>query len=425
MSADSKEQKLPFRDRLKKTGQENYYAMKLAKLSGTDRAWFAVGTLVSFVVSSVSVKKQQRMFLETVHREYFAEIAKHYGVSERQITRKDVEDLYQQNPILKEVIEVSKVRPTTRIAELVASGISGFFLGGMAAKSLIGIPEEYRGEKVEKDKKGQPINLGEAKDLLYKKEKPLKNLKGKILKELPDLIQEKPEADTKMTSSGSARIGGLLITALSGFMVGSRVRNALHKGFRPEALEQTAHAKIMKMVKNQNEGIPVSPVEIFEVQLAIRPELKERVGEVRGAAFSRLSPDEKLDFLKSELPDVYEADRVMAERVNVQGARPQGLFLGIIDEVAPKDRSLSEATRQQLVEAKAREKETAHTQEHNRNPEIPSDDLFAGERQAKIHDLNTQTTQTKTSHASRIGSNPAATHMERAVRPASDLVVTR
>ncbi|MCH2547066.1 MAG: hypothetical protein MK052_05620 [Alphaproteobacteria bacterium] len=227
-------------------------------------------------IDMVSATRDERGFFSDIADEYRPEIAERLGVAEDQVTQEHYQQCYQDNPVLKQVKDVAKMSDTVRVASSAISTGAGV-LAGLAASSATRPKQQPTGKRSGKD----PSNIA----------------------------------------------GGVAAT-VSAVVTGKLVRKVLHTSRIEDAMENTAHNKIMHIKEKQQRGEETTAVDVFGVQLALNPQAQQAIKENAGQNFEKMSPEQQAEVLEKDFPELNAANKVMAQRINEDGIRPQQLLFG-------------------------------------------------------------------------------------------------
>lgn len=259
-----------------------------------------IGAVVGAGIDSISATRDERAFLSELVDEYRPEVAKRLGLSEKQVTAEHFNAAFKENPVLAQAKQLTAMNKAVRLTSNAVSVVAGV-VAGMGASIMV-----RRGQKTE----GMQEN--------------------------------------------AADIAGALAATFGGMSAGKVTRRLLHMRGREGILEDTAHGRIMVIKNKQQLGEPTDAADIFQVQLAVNPQVGEAIAKNFGKPFAELGKEEQLSLLQNEFPEILEANNEMARRIN-EGARPQGLLFADVEDVKAKDAQKKEGVYAELREDKAQE----------------------------------------------------------------------
>lgn len=235
------------------------------------------GAVLGAGFDAVSASKQERAFLSDMVEEYRPEIAERLGLAAEQVTQQHFNEVFTVNPVLAQAKEASKTGAKTRSISGVVSTISGMFAGlGAAAITR--------------------------------------------------------NAQTGDAQKNAGNIAGGLASTIGAMTAGRITRAVLGAKGKEHALKNTAHHFIMEIKDKQMRGEQTTAADIFKVQLAVNPQLKEAIADQLGVYFDELDAKAQLDLMREEAPEVLAMNEDMAANINA-GARPQGLLFGEVERV--------------------------------------------------------------------------------------------
>jgi hypothetical protein len=243
----------------------------------------AVSAVAGTGIELVSATRDERAYLSEIADEYRPEIAERLGLAVDQVTEGHYQAAFAENPVLAQAQEAAKMKGVVRAANMAISTGVGV-LAGMAASAF---SRPKPGMSGAEDKGKDPANI----------------------------------AGGVAATIGAAAIGKLM-------------RKVTHTNHLGKAMENTAHHKIMLIKEKQQRGEETTPADIFEVQLALNPEVGKTIKAATGKRFDALDAAEKQQMLRSEFPDIFEVNAVMAQRINKDGMRPQQLVFGEVRAAA-------------------------------------------------------------------------------------------
>ena len=245
----------------------------VTKAGGPSAAKVGVaGAFLGAGFDAVSASKQERGFLSDLVEEYRPEIAERLGLAAEQVTQEHFEQAYRDNPVLAQAKDLSKVETKTRVASGVIGVVAGWFAGMTAA----GLTSGAQGGQTVKDSQKNAANIAS----------------GKV------------------------------------------ARKFLHRKGE-NTLTESAHGQIIAIRDKQLQGQPTTPADIFKVQLALNPEVDQMIVQAYGSSFGKLDQAAQIQLLQNEFPEVLQVNTELARRVN-DGARPQGLLFGEVEDVKPR-----------------------------------------------------------------------------------------
>lgn len=262
---------LPFREHMS----------ELVSKAGGSGTWKLTtgGAMLGAGFDAVSASKQERAFLSDMVEEYRPEIAERLGLSAAQVTQQHFNEVFTVNPVLAQAKDASKTGAKTRSISGVVSTISGMFAGlGAAAITR--------------------------------------------------------NAQTGDAQKNAGNIAGGLASTIGAMTAGRITRAVLGAKGKDHALKNTAHHFIMEIKDKQMRGEETTAADIFKVQLAVNPQLKEAIADQLGVYFDELDAKAQLDLMREEAPEVLAMNEDMAANINA-GARPQGLLFGEVERVLP------------------------------------------------------------------------------------------
>ena len=256
----------------------------VAKAGGPTAAKVGVGgAFLGAGFDAVSASKQERAFLSDLVEEYRPEIAERMGLAAEQVTQEHFEQAYRDNPVLAQAKDLSKVETKTRVASGVIGVVAGWFAGMTAAGLTTGAQ------------------------------------RGQVVKD---------------SQRNAANIASGIVSTMASMMSGKVARKFLHRKGE-NTLSESAHGQIIAIRDKQLQGQPTSPTDIFKVQLALNPEVDQMIVQAYGSPFGKLDEAAQLQLLQNEFPEVLQVNTELARRVN-DGARPQGLLFGEVEDVKPR-----------------------------------------------------------------------------------------
>lgn len=237
-----------------------------------------LGAGTGATIDVVSAQRDERGYLSEVADEYRPEIAERLGLAVNQVTEQHYLMAYDENPVLAQVKAVSKMSGMVRAANTaIASGVG--VLAGLAASSL-----------------SRPT----------------------------------PNPDSNQKGKDPSNIAGGVAATFSALAAGKLTRKLTHTNHLDKKLEKTAHHQIMEIKEKQQRGEETTAADIFEVQLALKPELAEAVKQKAGKPFAKLEVQQQAQLMQSEFAEAYAANTAMADRINKDGVRPQQLMFGAL-----------------------------------------------------------------------------------------------
>ncbi|MGB1540219.1 MAG: hypothetical protein ACPG80_04605, partial [Rickettsiales bacterium] len=270
-----------------------------------------VGAFAGAGFDMVSAGKDERADLRELVEEYRPEIAEKLGVSEEQVSAADFEAAYAQNIVLAQAKEAGKRDAKSRTVSGIASVVMGTVAGMGAA-----------------------------------------------------ILARRSQTDPQLQKN-SANIASGIVSTVGSMMTGKLVRKNMKSKTQASPLQATAHARIMDMKDKQQQGVMVTPGDIFSVQLALDPDTDALIKANAGKTFDELTVDEQNQLIANQFPpQLMQACAVMAQRVN-DGARPQGLLFG---EIAPTEQE-KEAMQKAMMEAQRHEAEQQQAEAAAVNPQ--------------------------------------------------------
>ncbi|MBM3617854.1 MAG: hypothetical protein FJX23_04840 [Alphaproteobacteria bacterium] len=243
-----------------------------------------IGAVVGAGMDTISATRDERAFLSKLVDEYRPEIAKRLGVSEKQVTAEHFNEAFKENPVLAQAKEATAMKRMVRVVSNAVSLTAGA-AAGLGASIFV-----RRGQKVE----GMQQN--------------------------------------------AADIAGALAASFGGMAAGQMTRKVLHIRGRETSLEDTAHGQIMVIKNKQQLGEPTDATDIFKVQLAVNTQVRDAISKEFGKPFAEMGKEEQLNLMKNEFGDILAANDEMARRIN-EGARPQGIIFGDVEDVKVKAES--------------------------------------------------------------------------------------
>ena len=286
----------------------------------------ATGALMDLIFSS----RKQDAFIQGEIRNYHFVISESLGVPIEALNEYDILRAIDENAMLNELNEKTKLTFGKRIKSAVSSMISGVGVGGAAFYYLLGGEREENGVK---------HSRGYRDDYLSRREQ--------------NVSKHSNELEKLNRNTSSAKIGAFTISGLAALFGGTVTRGIFHKP--KENIKNTAHAKIMNIRNKQMQGESageISPADVFDLFLVVRPEAQRAIASMtNGRAFGTMSEQEQEDFLKQHLPEIYKSASSFSYYLK-DGARPENLIREVVQPV-----TLAEAPQalEDQIEQKARE----------------------------------------------------------------------
>ena len=234
-----------------------------------------IGAAAGAGIDIVSATRDERGYLSELAKEYRPEIAERLGLAENQVTEQDYHKAFAENPILAQAKQVSQMSGAVRVINTtIAVGVG--VLAGLAGS----------------------------------------------------IITRRAQSGGKQADA--ANIAGGTLATLAAAGAGKMVRKVLHTRKLDDALKETAHNKIMDIKGKQQQGEATTAADIFLVQLALNPDLDAEIQQVKGLRFQEMQPEQQMEVLRTEFPNIHEANTEMARLINEKGMRPQQLVFGVV-----------------------------------------------------------------------------------------------